>query len=709
MPSPATPALALELGATPTSPPARARGAQRLSLGKYREIVVAVAFFLLFDLAVLVLNFYVSFQIGEDAVSINLSGRERMLTQRLSKTLFAWELGTATQDVSPEVVQELQLAAGLFDSTLQAFRHGGTVNGGDGKPVRLPAAAGPNSPQILARAEAVWGPWRRLLEPLRVLGIQASPRDVAAAAAYARAHNIELLGLMNELTTDLETEASHRAALLRQVQTAGIVLALVNFVFILLKFIRRLRASDAIVEQATEENREILSAVREGLFLLTPQLALGTQISSSVGSMFGRPVHPGESFLALLGPLVSRQVQEDAQSYVELLFQPHVKEDLVQSINPLSEVEVSIVDALGKPRRRHLSLQFNRVIDGAAVRHLLVTVQDVTARIDLEQQLQGERQRAQREFDLLMRAFDTDPAMLRRFIERAESTLLRVNDLLRHIDAASNHDQARRVVDAVYRHVHALKGEASMMGLDLVSTIAHEFESQLQPLREASHIAGDALLALPLPLEDLLNRIQSLRRWALRERPAPAQAAGAALGERLSALVRQVAADTGKPARLAHQVQALETLPAAALGALEQIAVQLVRNAGVHGIDALPQRLALGKPGVGSIELRLATDPGGACELMVRDDGGGIDADRIRERLLALGWFTPAQLAEMTPAQVIGQIFRPGFSTAEAASVHAGRGVGLDIVAALVRELGARLSLSTRRGQGTTFHVRLQG
>jgi chemotaxis protein histidine kinase CheA len=63
----------------------------------------------------------------------------------------------------------------------------------------------------------------------------------------------------------------------------------------------------------------------------------------------------------------------------------------------------------------------------------------------------------------------------------------------------------------------------------------------------------------------------------------------------------------------------------------------------------------------------------------------------------------------MTPAQVIGQIFRPGFSTAEAASVHAGRGVGLDIVAALVRELGARLSLSTRRGQGTTFHVRLQG
>ena len=57
------------------------------SLGKYREIVLAVAFFLVFDLAVLVLNFYISFQLSADAVSINLSGRQRMLSQRMTKVL----------------------------------------------------------------------------------------------------------------------------------------------------------------------------------------------------------------------------------------------------------------------------------------------------------------------------------------------------------------------------------------------------------------------------------------------------------------------------------------------------------------------------------------------------------------------------------------------------------------------------------------------
>jgi hypothetical protein len=84
--------------------------------------------------------------------------------------------------------------------------------------------------------------------------------------------------------------------------------------------------------------------------------------------MFGRAVRPGDELLALLQPLVSAKTLEDAQSYAELLFTPHIKEELVQSINPLSEVELAIVDGLGKSRRRHLSLQFNRVMHAGQVR-----------------------------------------------------------------------------------------------------------------------------------------------------------------------------------------------------------------------------------------------------------------------------------------------------------------------------------------------------
>jgi signal transduction histidine kinase len=675
-----------------------------IGAGKYREILIAVAFFLLFDLAVLVLNFYVSFQIAEDAVSINLSGRQRMLTQRMAKGSFALEVAQSRGESPDELLKDLRLAVTLFDRTLEAFRVGGTVAGGDGKPVRLPAATSAGSVAILGRAVQEWEPWRSNIEPLRQAGAAIEPKAVSAAADAARAHNLALLGLMNQLTTELETEASQRAGLLRQVQTAGIVLALLNFMFILFKFIRRLRQSDAAMEQATEENREILSSVREGLFLLTRELHLGTQISDSVATLFGRAVRPDESLPGLLQPLVSRKTLSDARDYLELLFEPHIKEDLVQSINPLSDVELTISDALGQRKSRFLSFQFNRVIVDGQVRHLLVTVQDVSERIELAHQLKGEQRRAQREFDLLVKAFETDPSQLRGFVERAERALLEVNDLLSQVGTTADARQIQRTVNAICRHVHAVKGDAALLGLELLSTTAHDFESQLQRLRELGDIDGDALLALPLPLEDLLIRVQALKRLVLRNRPAAEPDTG--FGDQLAALVARIAVDAGKQASMVHETDALAALPSAHQDALTQIAIQLVRNAMVHGIEPPQARLASRKPPAGTVSVRFEPREDGTMDLAVSDDGAGLDPQRVRARLLALGWFSATQLEEMSQQQVMAQIFRPGFSTADTAGPHAGRGIGLDVVTAHVRQIGARLLVSSRRGQGTEFRVR---
>ena len=75
--------------------------------GKYREIIIAVALFLLFDLGVLVLNFYTSFQIAEDAVGINLAGRQRMLSQRTAKALLAVEAAKLKGQPQVQSVEEI--------------------------------------------------------------------------------------------------------------------------------------------------------------------------------------------------------------------------------------------------------------------------------------------------------------------------------------------------------------------------------------------------------------------------------------------------------------------------------------------------------------------------------------------------------------------------------------------------------------------------
>ena len=688
------------------TPSARARG---FSFGKYREIIIAVALFLLFDLGVLVLNFYTSFQIAQDAIGINLAGRQRMLSQRTAKALLAVETARAKGVAAGPDLDELAAAVRLFDTALKGFQNGATVPGGDGKPVYLEAAQGERAADILAKAQALWTPYQQRLAP--VLAGSASEAELQAAVDYARPNNLRLLGLMNELTTALESVASQRANTLRMVQTAGIALALLNFAFILFKFLRRLRTSDAEIEAANEENREILTSVREGLFLLTPDSRLGSQVSRSAHSLFGSTLAPGDDFFALLAPLVSAKSLADARDYVELLFAPHVKEALVQGINPLSNVEVSVKNRLGQEQRRWLSFHFNRVQEGDAVRHLLVTVQDITTRMELEAKLMDERQRSQKEFSMLLRAFDADPAMLRQFVARAESLLLEVNDLLRSTSAASSETAVLKAINEACRRVHAIKGDAGTLGLDTLAAQAHAFESELLRVREpGARNMGDALLSLPMPLEDLLNKVAALKGLTGIQRAGAADAApaGERINDHIARLLQSVAADSGKQVEPVVRMGSQDDLEPQVRDLVREIAVQLARNAVAHGIESPATRAASGKAPAGRVDVQLVRNEAD-WTLSVRDDGRGLAAAPVRARLIELGWYTAAQLESFDDKQVIAHIFKPGFSTAQSLSLHAGRGMGLDVVQANVQRLGARMMLSSTPGQFTEFRIRFSG
>ncbi len=677
------------------------------SFGKYREIIIAVALFLLFDLGVLVLNFYTSFQIAEDALGVNLSGRQRMLSQRTAKSLLAVDAAHSKGLPADKELEELKSAVRLFDVSLKGFQSGATVPGGDSKPVFLRAAEGDKALDILKKAQDIWTPYQEKLVP--VLAGTASDQQLQEAVNYAKANNLKLLGLMNELTTALEAVASDRATALRMVQTVGIVLALLNFAFILFKFLRRLNTSDAAIEAATEENREILSSVREGLFLLTPEHRLGSQLSRSTHALFGKTLVAGQNFFEVLSTLVSPKALTDARDYVELLFSPHVKEQLVQGINPLAEVELTVRNRMGQDSKRYLSFHFNRVHEGNTVRHLLVTVQDITQKVELQAKLSGERQRSQKELSMMLKAFETDPAMMRGFVERAEASLLEVNDLLRSTSAAASEAQVLKAVDGAYRRIHAIKGDASSLGLEILASLAHQFENELQKLKDSGAATGDALLALPLPLEDLLSKVAAFKAMSLKRggdsAQAMAEAVPQALHTTLTQLAEEVGSACGKRVSASVQMDGAPDLPADKLDLLREVAIQLVRNAVVHGVEAPSARTAAGKPPEGQVAVNLARDEGGQWQLSVRDDGAGLNAAKVRSRLQELHWYSAEQLQSFSDKQIVAHIFKPGFSTADTASAHAGRGVGLDLVQANVQKLGARLLLASTPGQHTEFRI----
>lgn len=701
--------------------PAKRPAPAGFSLGKYREVVIAVALFLIFDLGVLVLNFYISLQISEDATAINLAGRQRMLSQRTTKAIYAVEDQIAQTGRAGDDGKELESAIKLFDNTLRAFRDGGIVTGGDGKPVQINAVTSPKAQEAISKTQALWQP---LLDRANALLLpNPSPEQVREAVAYARANNVALLGRMNDMTTALEQDAADRASRLRLVQTVGIVLALLNFVFILFKFIRSLRRADESAEQVANENREILSSVREGLFLITPELRVGTQIAKSSHDLFGKPVHPGEAFLDVLKPLVSNKVLQDTTDYLDLLFTPHVKEQLVQSINPLSDVQIFVTNRLGKSVIRHLSFAFNRTIADSRVTHLLVTVQDITERKELEAALQEQKQGAQKEMSMMLKALETDSGQLAEFATRSEKELLQVNRELRELSGSTSALQSKTVIESVFRRMHAFKGEAQTLGLDVLSLEAHAMESLLAQMRGSEALAQESLLQMPIHLESLLSKLSVFREMASRQQSsappavatpsaAPALAKPASsLNAQLTMLANEVARDAGKSVELHVQMPGLSQWPAALQQCVKDISIQLVRNAVAHGIEAPSQRVASGKPVAGQVSVSLSATAG-QWLLSVRDDGAGLSAASIREKLAQLGWYNSAQLQAMDDKTAIAHIFKPGFSTAAitgTSSLHAGRGVGLDVVQAQAKQLGAQMGLGSVPGQYTEFRLRFAG
>ena len=175
------------------------------------------------------------------------------------------------------------------------------------------------------------------------------------------------------------------------------------------------------------------------------------------------------------------------------------------------------------------------------------------------------------------------------------------------------------------------------------------------------------------------------------------------MADRLYRTVRQAARDTAKQLRLDIVGGSIEI----DRGVLERMAgsfEHLIRNCVAHGVESPAAREAAGKPASGLITVTVA-QAGNEVAVEVADDGAGLDLGRIRLRGIERGLVHAEDMP--TDAELQQLIFAPGFSTADAVTELAGRGVGLDVVRAEVNAMGGRIETSSELGRGARFRLLL--
>jgi two-component system, chemotaxis family, sensor kinase CheA len=195
--------------------------------------------------------------------------------------------------------------------------------------------------------------------------------------------------------------------------------------------------------------------------------------------------------------------------------------------------------------------------------------------------------------------------------------------------------------------------------------------------------------------------LDELHKCVLKIRMVPVEQ----LFRRFPRVVRDVAKQCGKD--IALEITGEHTdLDKGILDALAEPLTHIVRNAVDHGIEHADDRLAAGKPARGTISLN-AYHQGTQVVLEIKDDGRGIDLNLVRKQAIHSGLIKEDDAQRLLEQDVLALIFEPGFSTASEVTEISGRGIGMDVVRAVLDRLKGTVNISTSKGKGTTIHLRM--
>ncbi len=220
--------------------------------------------------------------------------------------------------------------------------------------------------------------------------------------------------------------------------------------------------------------------------------------------------------------------------------------------------------------------------------------------------------------------------------------------------------------------------------------------TQVEALAARADVPG-----LSQAMQNLTRTSHALQAMVMQVRMIPVEA----VFLRFPRLVRDLSTKLGKQVELKLVGKDTE-LDRTVVDALGDPLVHLVRNSLDHGLEGPEERKAAGKPATGTLEIS-ARHAGGNVVIEVKDDGRGIDPQKVAKKAAERGLIGAEAVDSIDTARAVELLFSPGFSTAEVTSDISGRGVGMDAVRTTIRELGGEVIMTSELGQGTCAQIRL--
>jgi chemotaxis protein histidine kinase CheA len=396
--------------------------------------------------------------------------------------------------------------------------------------------------------------------------------------------------------------------------------------------------------------------------------------------------------------------QENITEFLELMFEPDVDEESLIALNPLSQIEIAFE---GGNEIRFLAFKFRRIMAKRKITNLICTVTDVTEQVQLSQKLEESRSQSKRQMDWLLSILHVEPQLLKEFIDGVNAELKYIDSVLREENYQSEFSD---LLEKIYRSMHLIKGNASVLDLKFFVEKAHDFEDKLAELRAKQTISGSDFVPLVLQLSEikqtvyeLNNLIERISKIHSHFRPKRSYESEVFIRS-IQNLVRNISTDMNKKIKLIHDKFDAGIIPYELKLTVREIIIQLVRNSIYHGIESPAERRQKHKTVPGIIEIENIDDDQD-IGIKLRDDGRGLQISKLREKAIDSGKWKRDEVASWSDKQVVDVIFTTGISTLNRANLVAGRGVGLDIVKNKVERLYGQVKVEFKADEFTEFTI----
>jgi len=457
--------------------------------------------------------------------------------------------------------------------------------------------------------------------------------------------------------------------------------------------------------------RDEIAAMKDsmqiGLFFMDQNFVIQDHYSKYLEEMLSETGLFGKLFTDIIADSVTPNELGVIKDYFGMVFERSYDQDMLDDINPLNELRyVHAKSGVIKV----FQFNFATVEKGHGEVFLLVTVYDITARVELQQKLAEEESKRQEEMEAVFELIQVQPDVFSDFMQDMEYEFGTIDKILKN-DSMSAHD----VLVKVYQSVHAIKSNSVILGLNIFGNKVHALESKIKKLREQEgEVPFVEMLNLTMDIEkisqeregfkEIISKLKSYAGGSSDGDNSKKQGVAKVLLESLSKTTKRASEDLEKKVQFVPgeiDDMAIEKGPRRVI---KEILMQLIRNSVVHGVESPDVRKEKGKNETGTIKLSInVTEDKKNVQIKLSDDGAGLDYKKIAEKAIK-NKIIKKEDAENKDA-LIKAIFSPGFSTAEVEGVHGGRGIGLNLVRDRIKEINGTVKLRSEPNKGTVFFV----